>query len=263
MNMYDMTNLGNFETINAHLSRGVVTLQLNRPEANNSLNNTLLHEALNVLKQLAEDNAVKVILLEGLPGCFCTGMDFEAMGNARADAFKPEDTEAYYQLLKHLATCPQVTVAKVDGTVNAGGVGLVAACDMVIASEAATFGLSEVLFGLLPACVMPFLIRRVGFQKAQWLALTTRPIAAQRAFDIGLVDELCDNVNIETRKALPRLTRLSPDTVKRLKGYMAKLWIIDAQTQALAVNETATLMQNPEVKANIKNYIETGAFPWE
>jgi len=87
-------------------------------------------------------------------------MDFNAVSKGGSQAALAQDKNGYYNLLKHIATCSKVVVAKVDGQVNAGGIGLVTASDIVISSQQATYGLSEALFGLLPACVMPFLIRR-------------------------------------------------------------------------------------------------------
>jgi polyketide biosynthesis enoyl-CoA hydratase PksH len=155
-----------------------------------------------------------------------------------------------------------VVIAKVEGQVTAGGVGLVAASDLVISSTGATFGLSEMLFGLLPACVLPFLIRRIGFQKARWMTLITQGIPAQRALEIGLVDEVGENPSDILRRNLLRLTRLERDTIGNLKAYMSKLWIMDNQTQKLAVDMITSLIESDLVQKNIKEFISTGSFPW-
>jgi polyketide biosynthesis enoyl-CoA hydratase PksH len=139
---------------------------------------------------------------------------------------------------------------------------LVAASDIVIASNAATFGLSEMLFGLLPACVMPFLIKRIGVQKAQWMTLITQGISAERAYEIGLVDEVSDNPSDALRRNLLRLTRLETDTILNLKDYMSKLWIISEQTQKIAVDKITALTASEKVQHNIKNFIQNGIFPW-
>src|SRR5439155_22787849 len=94
-----------------------------------------------------------------------------------------------YDLLLQLETGSYITLSHVQGKANAGGIDIVAACDIVLADHAAQFSLSELLFGLFPACVLPFLIRRVGFQKAHYMTLMTQPISAQRAHTWGLVDE--------------------------------------------------------------------------
>lgn len=251
------------KTIKVAVLRGVLTLQLYRPETRNSINGMLIREVTEVLLQIEPDPSIKVVVIEGLPDHFCTGMDFETFSEADADSFNRHDSKAYYEMLKHFACCSKVIVAKVDGAVNAGGVGLVAASDLVIASEKSNFGLSEALFGLLPACVLPFLIRRVGYQKAQWMTLITQRISSIRAQQIGLVDEVSDNTDDTVRKTLPRLVRLETSTILELKEYMSKLWIIDERTQELAVNKISALIASDKVRSNIRNYVENGKFPWD
>lgn len=108
-----------------------------------------------------------------------------------------------YDLWLRLATGPYVTISHVRGKANAGGLGFVAASDIVLANETAQFSLSELLFGLYPACVLLFLIRRIGFQRAHYFTLMTQPISAKQACEWGLVDaceplsEYCCAVNRE------------------------------------------------------------------
>lgn len=252
-----------FNTIKLHEQRGVLTIQLNRPEANNSINAGLLKDLMTVLNHVELVPETKVIVIEGLPGFFCTGMDFKAVSEGGAEGLLKDDPNGYYDLLKHFSLCSKIIVSKVEGKVNAGGIGIVAASDIVISDEKATFGLSEALFGLLPACVLPFLIRRVGFQKAQWLTLTTQGISAERAFQIGLVDEITTNPNETLRRNILRLTRLEPAAVRELKEYMSALWIINEETQKIAVNKIKNLMRSETVQSNILNFVNNGKFPWD
>lgn len=254
--------MNGYSTIQTRIQRGVCFIKLNRPAAKNSINSTLVAELLDVLAQTEQDASIKVLVLEGNAQHFCTGMDFNAVSKGGSQAALAQDKNGYYNMLKHLATCSKVVVAKVDGQVNAGGMGLVAASDMVISSQRATYGLSEALFGLLPACVMPFLIRRIGVQKAQWMSLMTGGITAQRAYEIGLVDDLNSNTSDTLRRSLLRLTRLETHTIKDLKDYISKLWIISEATQTLAVDKITSLVQSEKVQNNIKNFVEKGIFPW-
>lgn len=252
-----------FDTIKCRTQKAVAYLQICRPDADNSINATLIKEMMTALMQLEENEEVRVIVLQGSPEYFCTGMDLNAVGNQRSDALFDDDPDAYYDLLKHFASCSKIIVSVVEGKVNAGGVGLVAASDIVIAHTAATFSLSEALFGLLPACVMPFLIRRIGYQKAKLMTLTTQSISADRAYSIGLADEISTTVSDSLRRNLLRLTRLETVTIKELKDYMSALWIIDEQTQQLAVAKITGLLSSEKVQANIKNYVQHGMFPWD
>jgi polyketide biosynthesis enoyl-CoA hydratase PksH len=252
-----------FTTIKVQQQRGVLTLQLYRPEANNSINSTLVDEIMSVLLDIEDDPDCKVVVLEGLSDNFCTGMDFKAVSNSGSLEILLDKPNRYYEMLKHFSLSGKIILSKVEGKVNAGGIGLVAASDIVIAGEKAVFGLSEALFGLLPACVMPFLIRRIGYQKALWMTLITQSISANKAQEIGLVDELSTNVDDTVRKNLLRLIRLGTNTVKDLKDYMSKLWIIDSSTQHLAVDKITSLANSEKIQFNIKNFVQNGKFPWD
>ena len=251
-----------YTTLQVQQQRGTCFIQLNRPQAKNSINSILIEELLAVFAKTEQEDAIKVLVLTGNDQHFCTGMDFNAVSTRGSEAALAQDKNGYYNLLKHIATCSKVVVAKVDGQVNAGGIGLVTASDIVISSEKATYGLSEALFGLLPACVMPFLIRRVGVQKAQWMSLMTGGISAQRAYEIGLVDEISTKPDDILRRNLLRLTRLETSTIQDLKDYVSKLWIINEATQTLAVDKITSLVQSEKVQYNIKNFVENGQFPW-
>ncbi|MDJ1179180.1 enoyl-CoA hydratase/isomerase [Roseofilum sp. BLCC_M91] len=243
--------------------QGVVQrIQIYRPEANNSINSQLTIELLSALQAAEAEEVVKVIILEGLPDVFCTGMDFGEV--ATAQELDPKGRyNAYYDILKQMSQSSKVILSVVRGKVQAGGVGLVAASDLVIADETATFVLSELLFGLLPACVLPFLIRRVGFQKAYRLALTTQTISASEAEKWGLIDEYGSSTNQLISKYIRRLKYLPSSGVKELKNYISQLWIVQAETQDLAVNEIFRLITEPTVQEKIKRFQQEGLFPWQ
>jgi polyketide biosynthesis enoyl-CoA hydratase PksH len=162
-----------------------------------------------------------------------------------------------------LALGPYVTVAHVRGKANAGGLGFVAACDIVLADESALFSLSELLFGVYPACVLPFLIRRVGFQRAHYLTLMTQPVAVRQAHDWGLVDAFEKDSEALLRKHLLRLRRVSKTAIGRYKDYANRINgnLVEAKPMAVAGNIEA--FSDPTNIAAISRYVDTGAFPWE
>ncbi|HET8798558.1 MAG TPA: enoyl-CoA hydratase/isomerase, partial [Thermoanaerobaculia bacterium] len=161
------------------------------------------------------------------------------------------------------ATGPYVTISHVRGKANAGGVGFVAASDIVLADESAQFSLSELLFGLYPAVVLPFLIRRIGFQKAHYLTLMTQPVAARQAHEWGLVDAIEPQSDALLRRHLQRLRRLSKTAIRRYKSYMGRLSgpIVDLKGPAVAANRE--IFSDPANLAAITRYVERGLFPWE
>jgi polyketide biosynthesis enoyl-CoA hydratase PksH len=167
------------------------------------------------------------------------------------------------EMLKRLTLIPKVIISKVDGKVIAGGIGLAAASDLVIATPRSQFSLSEALWGLLPCSVIPYLIRRVGYQPAYKMTLTTLPISAIDAYRIHLVDELTDTPDDSIRKLKPRLIRLSDTTILTMKQYFRKMWLITEAMEDVAVSEFSKLISQPTVRENIRNFVEYGQFPWE
>jgi polyketide biosynthesis enoyl-CoA hydratase PksH len=149
------------------------------------------------------------------------------------------------------------------GRVNAGGVGLAAACDMVLADHSASFALSELLFGLFPACVLPFLIRRVGEQRAHYLTLSTQPVNAAQALAWGLVDGVEDQVDGLLRKHLLRLRRLDKAAIGRYKLYRHDLSALVDAARPPALEANRVMFSDPATRAVIRRYVTEQKFPWE
>nr|AMB48451.1 enoyl-CoA hydratase [Nostoc sp. CAVN2] len=252
----------NYQTLKIDYQSAVQRIQIHRPEANNSINSQLIQELLSALQAAEADETVKVVILEGLPDVFCTGMDFQEVADG-TNIDPKASSHDYYNILKQMSQSSKVIVSLVRGKVQAGGVGLVAVSDIVIADETVTFVLSELLFGLLPACVLPFLIRRIGFQKAYRLALTTQEISASEAYTLGLVDEYGSNTNKLISQYVKRLKYLPSSGVRELKNYISQLWIIQSETQELAVNKISSLLGDPTVQEKIKRFNNEGVYPWQ
>ena len=176
---------------------------------------------------------------------------------------REQNPEPLYDLWVKLATGPYITISHVRGKANAGGVGFVAASDIVLADQTAQFSLSELLFGLFPACVLPFLIRRIGFQKAHYLTLMTKPVSVQQAHAWGLVDAYEAQSESLLRKHLLRLRRLSKTGIRRYKRYMNGLHDSLLQSKSLAVAANKEIFSEPRNLQGIFRYVETGQFPWE
>ena len=251
-----------YQTLRISYLPAVQRIQIYRPDANNTINSQLTAELLIALQMAEEDESIKIIVLEGLPDVFCTGMDFQEIADNRVGDPK-SSSDNYYNICKEMTQNSKVVVSLVRGKVQAGGVGFVAASDLVIADETATFVLSELLFSLLPACVLPFLIRRIGFHKAYRLALTTQEISVSQAREWGLVDECSPDAEKLLRQYFRRLKYLPPAGIKRLKTYSNKLWMMDAQTQELAVDTISGLVSDRQIQESIRRFVQEGVYPWQ
>lgn len=256
------SDIREYQTIRVRLDGPVCTLQLHRPDANNTINELMAEECLDFLK--SHRDSIRILVLEGLPEVFCFGADFQAIDeNLSSGGGKGGTPEVLYEVWLQLATGPFISVAHVRGKVNAGGVGFVAACDIVVADESAVFSLSELLFGLMPACVLPFLIRRTGFQRAHYMTLMTQPFSVQQAESWGLVDAWEANSQQLLRRHLLRLRRLSKTGIERYKRYMNVLndSLRSRKADALAAN--FEVFADHENLARISRFVEDGTFPWE
>ena len=251
-----------YETIKVQFQESTCFLQIDRPEANNTICGQLIAECNHVLTACEE--SANIVVLSGSPEVFCFGADFKAIAGASPKGHEHDEGPGpMYDLWRRLATGPFVTIAHVRGKANAGGVGFIAACDIVLADETAQFSLSELLFGLYPACVLPFLIRRVGFQKAHYLTLMTQPISAKQACEWGLVDAFEPTSEVLVRRHLQRLRRLSKAAIQRYKTYMSRISAPLQEMKSLAVAANEEMFSDPGNVQDITRYIEHGLFPWE
>ncbi|HEV3039526.1 MAG TPA: enoyl-CoA hydratase/isomerase [Candidatus Angelobacter sp.] len=252
----------NYQTIKVEFQESICFLKMDRPEANNTINGQLIAECNHVLSVCEESTTV--VVLSGSPEVFCMGADFKAIASTSKNGQEQDHTpEPLYDLWLRLATGPYVTVSHVRGKANAGGMGFVAASDIVLADETAQFSLSELLFGLYPACVLPFLIRRIGFRKAHYLTLMTQPISAKQACDWGLVDALEPQSEALLRRHLQRLRRLSKTAIQRYKNYMSRISMPLEELKSPAVAANLEVFADANNLQAITRYVEHGVFPWE
>jgi polyketide biosynthesis enoyl-CoA hydratase PksH len=255
-----------YETIIVKESDWGLTITLNRPGQRNSLNRIMLKELNQVLEAAEKDPNCRIVILEGLPGIFCSGQDFEeapALAPGKEPTLAKLPSNPYLETLKRFTSTSKVLISMIDGQAMAGGVGLAAASDLVIATPRSQFVLSEALWGLLPAIVMPFLIRRVGFQVAYRMALTTMPVSAREAYETHLVDEVCETPRESIRRWGLRLSNLEETTITHMKQFANQVWPISEDIERLVVSHSLERFSDPRVIQNISNYLKYKKFPWE
>lgn len=251
-----------YETIEVHYEEQVCFLKLCRPNENNTITDRMIQECRHVLAGCGE--TIQIIVLEGLPTVFCLGIDFFEIDLSMAEqggyGLSPEKL---YDLWLQLAKGPYVTIAHVRGKANAGGLGFVSACDIVLADQTAEFSLSELLFGLLPACVLPFLIRKVGYQRAHYMTLTTHSIRAQQAQQWGLVDSIDSDSEALLRRHLLRFRRISKEAIQQYKRYIFSLSDPLSPLKMTAADTNRAVFSNIDALRKISRYVQTGRLPWE
>ncbi len=171
---------------------GSVWITLNRPEIHNAFDDRLIADLTAELTRLADDAAVRVVVLTGSGKSFSAGADLNWMRKTATygEAENLADARALAKLMATLNELPKPTIARVNGAALGGGTGLVACCDIVVASAAALFGTTEVRLGLIPSVIGPYVIAAIGLRQARRLVLTGERIGAAEAARIGLVHEV-------------------------------------------------------------------------
>jgi len=248
-----------YDTIDVRIEQSVCFVRFNRAARGNTINARLIEECLNVLD--TSPDGVTVLVFEGSPEVFCLGADFDEIGATVAGNGTGGSAGPIYDLWDTMTRAPYVCISHVRGRANAGGMGFIAASDIVLADEGAQFSLSEMLFGLFPACVLPFLIRRVGFQRAHYLTLTTQPISSAQALAWGLVDASAAQSEPLLRRHLTRLRVLSKKAIRRYKQYSSRLRPVGEREMALAANRE--VFSDPANLEAIVKYTNTGTLPWD
>lgn len=252
-----------YESIRLEAIGPQLVVTLARPQKNNSIDDVLLRELHLALDVAERTRECRVVVLQGQDGVFCTGLDFESVAKARPEETATRRGHAFFSLLRRFSQVPRVVVSAVDGPVAAGGVGLVAASDFVFATERATFSLPEALWGLLPCCVLPFLVRRVGFQRAYAMTLSTQPASAAQAWQAALVDELAVDLGAHVRKLALRVNRIDPSVIGTAKRYFERIVGVSSEVEHIALSEFDKLMSSQSVRDNIERFVTTRRFPWE
>jgi polyketide biosynthesis enoyl-CoA hydratase PksH len=202
---------------------------------------------------------VVCVVLEGGADVFCAGGDFESVAENGATG----DPEPLYDVWLKLSQGPFIVISLVTGRANAGGVGFIAASDIVIAGQNASFALSELIFGLFPACVLPFLIGRIGRQRAHYMTLSTKAVSAADAQAWGLADVVCDDPEIALRQHLGRLRQLRKPAISEYKAYLAACTGKPDEDKRSALAANRKMFSDPAVLDGIRRYVTELKFPWE
>jgi len=246
----------------------VATVTLNRPEVRNAFNDEVITELTQAFTQLGQDDQVRAIVLAASGPAFCAGADLNWM-RRMADYTHAEnlaDAAALAEMLRVIYTCPKPTVARIQGDVYAGGMGLVAACDMAVSVDTANYCLSEVKLGLYPATISPYVIRAMGARAAHRYFLTAERFDAAEALRIGFVhavvpaEQLDDKVN-EFTKAL---VTASPNAVRECKALLQDVagQEIDAALIARTVQGIARIRASAEGKEGVQSFLQKRKPDW-
>ena len=208
---------------------GVAQITMARPAVFNAFDEAMIGELDIAFEQAVADTAVRVIVLAGEGKHFSAGADLQWMQRASTAtlAWNVDDARRFAGMLSRIERCPKPTLARVQGAALGGGVGLTAACDIAIASEDASFAVSEAKFGILPAVIGPYVTNAIGKRQAKRLALTTERIGAAEALALGLVQKVVPvgDLDAAVDAAVSALLAGGPQAQAEIKLLFAQLHV--------------------------------------
>jgi len=244
-------------------------LWMNRPEARNALNDELIAALETALDVLEKDGTTRVLVLAGRGPAFCAGGDLAKMEKAAKMTKVRARREAarFARLLYRLRAYSKPVVARVHGPAFAGGMGLAAACDLVVAAEEAEFALPETRLGLVPAMISPYLVRAMGAGQARRYMLTGERLSGREAQRIGFAHECVPAAELDAvvGKICERLALAGPEALARAKKLL--LHVEGAPlTPQLAAHTAAALAEaraSPEAREGIRSFLEKRKPSWQ
>lgn len=190
-----------YKTIVLTQKEAVLRITFNRPDVHNAFNSELILELTDAINTIKADESIRIVILTGEGKSFCAGADINWMREIIRYSFEQnlEESLQLAEVLYRIYTLPKPTIAMVNGAAIGGGTGFLSVCDIAVAAEEAKFGLSEVKIGLVPAAISPYVVRRIGESKAREYFLTGQRISAQKAVEIGLINEVVPKNQLKER----------------------------------------------------------------
>ncbi|QQP91545.1 enoyl-CoA hydratase/isomerase family protein [Skermanella sp. TT6] len=247
---------------------GIATITMNRAEVHNAFNDQVIAEMTATLRRLGEDDRVRAVVLRAAGKSFSAGADLGWMqrmaGYGREENLR--DAEGLAELMRTLNFLPRPTIAVVQGAAFGGGVGLVACCDIAIAAEGASFSLSEVRLGLIPAVISPYVVAAIGERASRRYFLTAERFAADEALRIGLVHQVvpADRWDEALDSVLARLAEGGPAAQKAAKDLIFA--VAHRPVNAAVIRDTAeriaTIRASSEGREGLAAFLEKRKPAW-
>jgi len=246
----------------------VAEVWLNRPEVRNAFDEGVIRELTEAFSALAADTALRVIVLGAQGKAFCAGADLSWMRTMAGYSWEQNhaDARALADMLWTIYSCPVPVMARVHGDCYAGGVGLAAVCDVVVASDAAAFCLSEARLGLLPATIGPYVVRALGEPASRRYFVTAERFDARQAQAMGLVHEVCaaDALDAKVDELVATISANGPMAVRACKRLVQDLVHrpIDAALRDDTARRIADIRASDEGREGVQSFLNKQRPGW-
>lgn len=248
---------------------GVAVVTLNRPKVHNAFNPDVIAKLSDIFETLRTADGVRVVLVDGAGPSFSAGADLAWM-RAAADWTahdNREDAGGMGEMLRRLSTLPQVTIALVHGAAMAGGCGILSACDIAVATKKASFALSEVRLGIIPAVISPYVIRAIGARAAHRYFLTAERFDAATAHALGLVHAVVEDepaLAQEAERLVQQVFTCAPGAIHAAKELIAAVAgrPIDSHIISDTARRIAERRSSDEAKEGLSAFLEKRKPKW-
>jgi methylglutaconyl-CoA hydratase len=254
--------------IEIHIENLRATVTLNRPDVRNAFNDEVIHELGRAFHDLGGRDDVRCIVLAGNGPAFCAGADLNWMRRMASYTHRENfsDAASLADMLRVIYRCPKPTIARVHGDTYAGGMGLVAACDIAVAAEQAHFCLSEVKLGLIPATISPYVVRAMGARAAHRYFLTAERFSAAEALRIGLVHQVARASELDQAVGAiaESLVQAGPQAIGLCKQLVHEVaeQEITPDLIAATVRSIADIRVSPEGREGIQSFLDKRKPAW-
>ena len=249
------------ETLEIEREGFVARVWLNRPDVRNAFNDGVIAELRSSFDALAADTSLRAIVLGGRGKAFCAGADLSWMKTMAGYTWEQNraDAQALADMLWAIYRCPVPVVGRVHGDCYAGGVGLAAVCDVLVAVDGATFCLSEARLGLLPATISPYVIRAMGEQAARRYFVTAERFSAAQAAALGFVHEVCtaDALDAKVDEIVAALVGNGPMALRACKALVQDVagQPLDAALREETARRIADVRASDEGREGVQSFL--------
>lgn len=247
-------------------ANGIARLTLNRPDRHNAFDEAMIGDLTRTFTTLGANPAVRLVVLNGAGESFCAGGDLHWMQRAahKTEVENEADAFALARMLHTLNACPKPVIGLIHGACFGGGVGLAAACDMVVAAPDARFGLTEVRLGLIPAAISPFVVAKIGASAARRYFLTGERFSAEEARRIGLVHEVKAGLDAAAAPLIDGLLASGPEALADAKALISDVSgrAVDEDLLRLTARRIAARRASDEGREGIAAFLEKRKPGW-
>ena len=257
-----------YELIDVLKDNDIATVMLNRAEVHNAMNERLIKEITTCFKELANDEKTKVIVLTGKGESFCAGADLNWMKSMVMYSKEENirDSRLLLDMYETIYNCPKPVIGKINGHAFGGGVGLIAVCDINIATVGSKFAFSEVKLGIIPSVISTYVVRRIGLSNMKRLFITGERFNSEYAKEIGLIDFITekDDFNSTVERYVDQLKSSSPKAIKEIKNLVNNYKKMDIEKyKEFTVEKISELRVSEEGQEGMNAFLEKRRTKWE